>query len=197
MWLLCQSGKLEKSRGRRICIVCYLLWKNMSYLPPTCTDWPRLSLEGSVRKWSGDCLWGGPADVKWKEHFFFSFTGDHFCKFWIFVLILTNKTQVFLYSLIAFLLWLTLISWSSCVVLVSKVTLGLPCSSSGQDSVLPMQEAWVQLLIRELGSLIPPHDTQHSQNFQKIILKNKRPLLWSMSITLKNTFPVRRPRPPP
>ena len=59
-----------------------------------------------------------------------------------------------------------------------------------------MQEAWVQLLIRELGSLIPPHDTQHSQNFQKIILKNKRPLLWSMSITLKNTFPV-SPRPPP
>ena len=78
MWLFCQSGKLEKSRGRRICTVCYLLWKNMSYLPPTCTDWPRLSLEGSVRKWSGGCLWGGPVDVKWKEHFFFSFTGDPF-----------------------------------------------------------------------------------------------------------------------
>ena len=63
----------------------------------------------------------------------------------------------------------------------NKNQLGLPWRSSGYDSELPMQGAWVQSLVRELGSQMPRSTAKKKKKRNQLI-----PSLVALYHTLKS-----------
>ena len=59
---------------------------------------------------------------------------------------------------------------------IKKMTLGIPWSSSGQDSELPLQGSQVPSLVGELRSSMP-HGTAKKKNKVKVKIKKKKILL--------------------